>query len=86
MQVERPSQHLFFMKTDGHEITDFTLLGRIHRKISKILIVHWMILLNKVCRCSVAKLCPALYDRLDCSTPGVPVLHYVPEFAQTHVF
>ena len=22
---------------------------------------------------------------MDCSTPGFPVLHYVPEFAQTHV-
>ena len=22
---------------------------------------------------------------MDCSTPGIPVLHYLPEFAQTHV-
>ena len=44
---------------------DFTLLGRIHRKLSKVLIVHWMILLNQVCCCSVAKLCLALYDPLD---------------------
>ena len=22
---------------------------------------------------------------MDCSTPGFPVLHYLPEFAQTHV-
>ena len=36
--------------------------------------------------CSVTKLCPALFDLMDCSTP-VPefVLHYLPEFAQTHV-
>ena len=26
-----------------------------------------------------------LYDHVDCSTPGFPVLHYLPEFAQTHV-
>ena len=26
-----------------------------------------------------------LCDPMDCSTPGFPVLHYLPEFAQTHV-
>ena len=34
--------------------------------------------------CSTAKSCPALCDPMDCSTPGFPVLHYLPEFAQTH--
>ena len=29
--------------------------------------------------------CPALRDPMDCSTPGSPVLHHLPEFAQTHV-
>ena len=37
------------------------------------------------CCCSVAKLCPTLCDPMDCNTPGFPVLHYLPEFAQTHV-
>ena len=35
------------------------------------------------CR-SVTKLCRALCDPMDCSTPGSPVLHYLQEFAQTH--
>ena len=35
--------------------------------------------------CSVAKLCLTLYDPMDCSTSGFPVLHCLPEFAQTHV-
>ena len=35
--------------------------------------------------CSVSKLCPVLYDSVDCSTPGFPVLHQLPESAQTHV-
>ena len=35
--------------------------------------------------CSVAKSCPILCDPMDCSTPGFPVLHYLLEFAQTHV-
>ena len=35
--------------------------------------------------CSVAKSCPTLCSPMDCSTPGFSVLHYLPEFAQTHV-
>ena len=30
-------------------------------------------------------LCLTLCDPTNCSTPGSPVLHYLPEFAQTHV-
>ena len=37
------------------------------------------------CCCSAAKLCPTLCDPIDCSTPGFPVLHCLPEFAQTHI-
>ena len=35
--------------------------------------------------CSVAKLCPTLWDPMDYSIQGSPVLHYLPEFAQIHV-
>ena len=28
---------------------------------------------------------PTLCDPMDCSTPGFPVLHHIPEFVQTHV-
>ena len=34
---------------------------------------------------SVAELCPTLCDPMDCSTPGFPVHHQLPEPAQTHV-
>ena len=34
---------------------------------------------------SVAQLCPTLCDPMDCSMPGFPVLHHLPELAQTHV-
>ena len=34
------------------------------------------------CYCSVAQLCLTLCDPMDCSTPGFPVHHYLPEFAQ----
>ena len=35
--------------------------------------------------CLVTKLCPTLRDPMDCSTPGFPVLHHLPELTQTHV-
>ena len=34
---------------------------------------------------SVAQLCPTLCDSMNCSTPGLPVHHQLPEFTQTHV-
>ena len=37
------------------------------------------------CCCPTAKSCLTLCNPLDCSTPGFPVLHYLLEFAQTHV-
>ena len=40
--------------------------------------------LENIC-CSVTQLCPTLFDSMDCSIPGFPVLHYLPELAQTHV-
>ena len=38
-----------------------------------------------ICCCSVPQACPTLSDPMDCSTPDLPVLHYLPEFTQTHV-
>ena len=34
---------------------------------------------------SVAQSCPTLCDLMDCSMPGLPVHHQLPEFTQTHV-
>ena len=34
---------------------------------------------------TVAQSCPTLCDPMDCSMPGLPVLHHLPEFAQVHV-
>ena len=34
---------------------------------------------------SVTQLCLPLCDSIDCSTPGLPVHHQLPEFTQTHV-
>ena len=45
-----------------------------------------------ICRCiwdaqlsSVTQSCLNLCDPMDCSTPGLPVHHQLPEFTQTHV-
>ena len=38
--------------------------------------LHW---------CSVTQSCPTLCDPMDCCTPGLPVLHHLPELAQSHV-
>ena len=37
------------------------------------------------CCCSVAQSCLTLCDPMDCSMPGFPILHHLPELAQTHV-
>ena len=34
---------------------------------------------------SIAQSCPTLCDPMNCSTPGLPVHHQLPEFTQTHV-
>ena len=41
--------------------------------------------MNCCCCCLVAKLCPCLCDPMNGSRLGFPVLHYLPEFARTHV-
>ena len=42
-------------------------------------------ILYSCCCCLAAKSCLTLHDPMDCSVPGFPVLHYLLEFAQTHV-
>ena len=37
------------------------------------------------CFCSVTKLCLTVCNPMDCSTPGLPVLHHLSQFTQTHV-
>ena len=37
------------------------------------------------CCCSVTKSCLTLCNSMDCRIPGFPILHYLPQFTQTHV-
>ena len=45
----------------------------------------WLVYLLLVQFSSVTQLCPTLCDPMDCSMPGLPVHHQLPELAQTHV-
>ena len=42
----------------------------------------WWLSILCICCYSVAKSCSTLCNPMDCSMPGFPVLHYLPEFAQ----
>ena len=46
---------------------------------------HYPICCCCCCCCPVAQSCLTLFDPVDCSMPGSPVLHHLPELAQTHV-
>ena len=49
-------------------------------------IVHYLyVVLFVFCCCSVTQSYPTLCDPIDCSTPGLPVLHHLREPTQTHV-
>ena len=43
----------------------------------------WVIYTYSCC-CSVAQSCLTLREPMDCSMPGLPVPHHLPEFAQVH--
>ena len=56
-------------------------MGTIHVSIlsycfSILFVVHFSL---------VAQSCPTLCDPMNCSTPGLPVHHQIPQFTQTHV-
>ena len=49
------------------------------------LLIHFCTSINVLCCCSVMQLCPTLCNPVNCSTPGLPVPHHLPKFAQVHV-
>ena len=59
-----------------------TNLGRISCLISLTCTWFWWL---TFCCSSVAQLCPALCNPMDCSTPGFPALHHLLELAQTYM-
>ena len=61
----------------------FGTYGFSHQKINKVV---FSIHLFSGKFSSVAQSCPTLCDPMNCSTPGLPVHHQLPEFIQTHVY
>ena len=50
-----------------------------------IFFIHYYPQAASILCCSVTTSCPTLCNPMNSSTPGFPVLHYLPELAQTHV-
>ena len=56
------------------------------RTLSLVLLGSGLLSLHIYCSCClVSQSCPTLCNPVDCSTPGFPALHHLPQFAQTHV-
>ena len=49
------------------------------------LVAHLMVDIGSVQFSSVTQSCPTLCDPMNCSTPGLPVHHQLPEATKTHV-
>ena len=62
----------------SHEIKRHLPFGRKTVKILSSVSVQFQFI-------SVAQSCLTLCDPINCSTPGLPVHHHLPEFTQTHV-
>ena len=48
-------------------------------------LIVWKYSMVSVQFSSVTHSCPTLFDTMNCSTPGLPVHHQLPEFTQTHI-
>ena len=73
-------------------VTDFifggskiTAYGDCCHEIKRHLLLETKAMANLVQFSSVTQSCPTLYDPMNCSTPGLPVHHQLPESTQTHV-
>ena len=82
-QRQTPAWILIYSELFGllYFLHPFVNLIRIYWEVPQARLGFWKIF----CCCSVIKMCPTLWDPMDCSTPGLPDLLYLPEFAQTHV-
>ena len=77
--------HLLYWQADSLPLCHWKTLNVVST-VGKLAMIVWDDeVFHNVCCCSVAQSCLTLWDPMDCSTPGFPVLHYLQEFAQTHV-
>ena len=75
--------HRFHSRVLHRDVTQYTA-GQYSISVSISYFSVRLIIFTSCC-CSVAKPCLTLCNPMDCSTPGFPVLHYLPEFAQVHI-
>ena len=67
--------------SDAIQPSHHTVKQAKHKRIN----TAWLHFCEAACCCSGAQSCPALCNPIDCSMPGLPVLHHLQEFAQTHI-
>ena len=81
------NKHLFKKKIDLANRIIYLWSHYCVQRIMKnsLLLVPRYILFGSVQFSSVAQWCPTLCNLMNCSTPGLPVHHQLPEFIQTHV-
>ena len=63
-------------------IQDIKMAKRIHKMTKKCM---FNIIKDSVQFSSISQSCPTLCNPMNCSTPGLPVHHQLPEFTQIHV-
>ena len=66
------------------EFTSVAIAEQWKKKMPRVLELVWSLTCCSFC-CSVTQWCLTLCDPMNCSTPGLPVPHHLPEFAQIHV-
>ena len=80
-------KNLFFNKknwgNNGETDTENRLMDMVRReeRVRGMGRVTWKLTFSLV-----TQSCPTLCDPMNCSTPGLPVHHQLPEFTQTHVY
>ena len=79
------SMHTGGKKTQKHRAYDIMKWSSCHKGNKNLNKIHYGDLFSSVQFSPVTQSCPTLCDPVHCSTPGLPVHHQLPEFAQTHV-
>ena len=86
----RASGAITSWQIDGETVSEFIFGGskitadaECSHEIKRCLLLGRKVMTNLAQFSSVAQSCPTLCDLMNCSTPGLPVHHQLPEFTQT---
>ena len=81
----KPLSHLSLLQLKSDSQTLFPSKNRGVFRVTSNEKLVWLHLDDWVQFSSVAQLCPTLCNPMNCSTPGLPVHHQLPESTQTHI-